>query len=254
MICISSGIECSKGGSLKGCSSCQEPATLWAPPWLHRETCPLWSLWVAGRLPSPRWASPGMQGAAAPCLELLLSSFLGACRAVSLTFLTPPCYGGRLLLCSSFFPWISSPRAHPTSLMAQPWQQQVPFWTSFVEVQEMFRYCTKENGLVGKYWGYWTGWSWRSFPTLVILWPYDSMIWGWFGTAMGQCCALLTEATLAAALPWKSSKAIIFSKLYNLQESSSRKLFHYLSFWKSLQPKKMIYVYVYIDMLLLWVV
>lgn len=72
----SSGIECSKEGFPR------EPAAMWVPPWLHREVCS--SIWVAGRLPSPQWASPGLQGVAAPCLDLLLPSFLGACRAVSL--------------------------------------------------------------------------------------------------------------------------------------------------------------------------
>ena len=36
---------------------------------------------------------------------------------------------------------------------------------------------SRAHGLVGKYWWWmdgWTGWSWRSFPTSVILWFYDS--------------------------------------------------------------------------------
>jgi len=44
-------------------------------------------------------------------------------------------------------------------------------------VQEPFRCCTEGCGLVGKYWWQlygWTGWSWRSFPTLMILRIYDS--------------------------------------------------------------------------------
>lgn len=72
----STGIECSKGHSPR------EPAAVWALPWLRREICS--SMWVAGRLSSPQWASPGQQGAAAPCLDLLLPSFLGAFRAVCL--------------------------------------------------------------------------------------------------------------------------------------------------------------------------
>ena len=40
-------------------------------------------------------------------------------------------------------------------------------------VQKIFRCCAKECGLVEKYWwkvDSWTRWSWRSFPTLAILW------------------------------------------------------------------------------------
>ena len=42
-------------------------------------------------------------------------------------------------------------------------------------VQETFRCCTKEHRLLGKYWWLvdgWTGWSSRSFPTLLTLWFY----------------------------------------------------------------------------------
>jgi len=41
----------------------------------------------------------------------------------------------------------------------------------------MFRRCTKGHGIVGKYWWWvdsWTGWSWRSFPTSVILRCFNS--------------------------------------------------------------------------------
>jgi len=46
-------------------------------------------------------------------------------------------------------------------------------------VHETFRCSTKKHGLVGKYWWQvdsWTGWSWRSFPRLVILWLCDTLI------------------------------------------------------------------------------
>jgi len=42
--------------------------------------------------------------------------------------------------------------------------------------KKTFRCCTKGHGLVGKYRWWVDGWtkgSWRSFPTLVILWIYD---------------------------------------------------------------------------------
>lgn len=43
-------------------------------------------------------------------------------------------------------------------------------------VLETCRCCTKGQSLVGKWWwqvGSWTGWSCRSFPTLVSLWLYE---------------------------------------------------------------------------------
>ena len=68
-------------------------AALWAPPWLHVEICSVWCPWAAGGQPAPLWASPGLQGAAAVCLEhhLLPSSCadLGGCRATSVPSLTP---------------------------------------------------------------------------------------------------------------------------------------------------------------------
>ena len=55
-----------------------------APPWLHGQICSARCPRAAGGRPAPLRASPGLRGAAAACLELLLPSFctdLGACRA-----------------------------------------------------------------------------------------------------------------------------------------------------------------------------
>ena len=86
-------------------------AALWAaPPWLHGEICSILRPWAAGRQPAPPWASPGLQGASALCLELLLTSSctdLGACRATSLPFLTPL----SKLLCSIFLSYLLSQSA-----------------------------------------------------------------------------------------------------------------------------------------------
>ena len=66
-------------------------------------------------------------------------------------------------------------------------QRAIRHWNSLLRevvvtvpggVQEVCRHSIKGHGLVGKYWWQvdgWTGWSWSSLPTSVILWFCDSM-------------------------------------------------------------------------------
>ena len=129
-----SGVCCSSTGPRSPCwgsplavaPSAVSIAAPWALPWLPVELYSAWCPWAAGVQPSPLWASPGLQGTSALCLDHLLPSSctdLDGCRAVSLPFLTP--ISQLLLPISVSLPYICPPRAHPASLMAQLWQWQV---------------------------------------------------------------------------------------------------------------------------------
>ena len=103
-----------------------------APPLLLGEICSTRYQWATGGWPAPPWASPGLQGAAAACLEHLLSlcTHLGACRAAALILLTPL---PKLLLCSSFSFLKSAPtEVQPVSFTFSAFAVVGPFW-SFLE-------------------------------------------------------------------------------------------------------------------------
>lgn len=61
-------------------------ATLQSPPWLHEEICSVWCPWATGAQSAPLWASPGLHGAAAQCLEHLLPSLVPAGLLLSVSY------------------------------------------------------------------------------------------------------------------------------------------------------------------------
>jgi len=121
---------------------------LWASLWLHREICSVWCPWAEGGWPVPLWASPGLQGAAALCLEHLLPALVPA------GLLLPVSYSLLLAAVAQLFPSLT--------LISQ----SIP---------------SVAHG---------------SAVAVPSLW---SSSWNWLWSDMGQCWALLTEATPAAS-------------------------------------------------------
>ena len=106
-----------------------------APPLLHGEICSTTYQWATGGWPAPPWASPGLQGAAAACLEHLLSlcTHLGACRAAALILLTP--LPSPSCCCAAVFPFLNllSQRCsqyHSLSQLLQWWVPFGAFWNN----------------------------------------------------------------------------------------------------------------------------